>query len=649
MEQTTDWTIRLKEVVLGPLKKITEMAGGATKKISGLAGATSNFAKQSTTAGKVAGNSLISLEHKLRQLETLQAKAWNPRHVQNYERAIRKTRSEIDKWNKMKVLPMSRGEAFSQNMAGAANEIPGLSRVLALAKNPVALSLAGGLAAGKVVKESTELSRTWEYNMAKINATALLPEKNLKALDDQLVKIGKDSGGSFERIPDAYEKILSITGEAKMSLDVLKVSIDGAKAGFTDLDIVGKSVASTMSILGKGKASAQEVLDTYLKAKRIGAGEFSDFATYMPGLISSGRTLNMNWKQTTGIFSYMTQKTKDAADATMLMKNMFTALSKPQILKGLDKAGIKMFDKRGEMRRLDEILMDLEKKLGLKSTRQKLNFFNSIGLHDAQAKEALQTLLADTKLLKEQIDGVNDSFGETNKQLKATGNSMRTWGQVSDTFKSIGKVIGDVVLPFVDKFATRLLEVLAIFDSETWKKAFNFNSSQKHITLEGKMNEMASNFAKNKLFRTPMQDLSSADTLGIKKQEEERKALGAQYYREAREHLSKGYTNFLGDRRNQAVKGGSQLESKFGLWLDKLSTKKEFKPFEPLNKINKGKGNNGDDPADPIGGGNSGPKTLIMNVGVTNYFRKDDEKVKQKHTDDIIDAARDALVTIGTE
>ena len=675
-DQTTNWYLKLREVVSSPLKKITEMAGGAQKKVVGVANASDMLSKKMTNAGKEvrnAASSLDGLTNNLRRLEAMQAKAFDVKHIQNYQRAINKTKEDIAKWHQKQQLPELQPKAPSwlqkqgSSITDAVSQIPGGGAAMSLAKNPLAM---GAVAVGKIAFDSSEISMKWQEGLAKINATAQLAQPALNDLDLKLQNIAEKSGGNFDRVPDAFEKILSVTSDVNGSVDILKTTLKGAKVGFTDIDIVGKSLATTLGIVGKENTNANEILDTYLKAKKIGAGEFSDFANYMPGLIASGKVLNMNWKQTAGIFSYMTQKTKDAADSTMLMKNLFTALSKKDILAGLQANKIQVFNKKGEMRRLDEILIDLDKKLGLKSTKQKLAFFDNIGLHDAQAKEALQTLLADTNELKRSIDGVNNSFGETNKQLNATGNAIRNWKDVGDTFKSIGKDIGDFLLPWIDKLSISAQGLLSLFKKDTWKQAFDFKNTDESLNTQKRMVELASNFARNKMasiqqnwqigieqvpkaYKEKYQDNLAAKGLPANDANmiaEYKKELTKVQYDTKLNELKKQQEGFY--KNQKFLPGGVTLD--FNKVLDSLSEKKGYQPFSPLEKLNPKKGGKAEDITTETKtkqSGNSGLRTLIMNVNTTNNIKteKDVNKFKDDFTDILVDAGRDSLVTLGMD
>ncbi len=307
--------------------------------------------------------------------------------------------------------------------------------------NPVTLGAAAVGFAGKSAMSFRE-------GMAKVNITAQLDKKGLTDLEGKIKGIAKDNKFDIGVAPGAFEQIISQTEDVDMSLDVLDAALKGSKAGFTDLSSVAGALAQTMSILG-GSASSLEVLDTFFAAKRVGAGEFKDFATYMPGLIASADTLGVKYKSVAGVFAYMTGKGQDAARASVLMGNMFSALSKSDITKNLDKAGVSIFDAQGKMRDFVDIFRDLGGVMAGMSDQQKTAFLEKIGIVDKEAKAAFAIMGSDLNKLTESMNATANATGETNAALEFSKNPIQTATELWNQFKGIGLQVGDLLLPLI--------------------------------------------------------------------------------------------------------------------------------------------------------------------------------------------------------
>ncbi len=137
------------------------------------------------------------------------------------------------------------GSGF-QNFAG---EIPGMGRGASLLGSGAMLAGAGVAALGTALYKCTELAVDYEKGMAKINATAQLTAPELAKLKSELMEVGENSRGNFERVPDAFEKINSSLNNVTKSMAVLKIANKSAQAGFVDIDLAAGALSQTVSIL----------------------------------------------------------------------------------------------------------------------------------------------------------------------------------------------------------------------------------------------------------------------------------------------------------------------------------------------------------------------------------------------------------------
>jgi TP901 family phage tail tape measure protein len=395
----------------------------------------SKLATQSSVADKLFNGMAKSAGTVKAKLDALRSeKEWIPASniatIQKYNSEIDKLEKELTQINNVGV------SKFKQNLSSLFDNVP-FANVFT---NPLAQAGAALYGAGK-------MSMDFEQGMAKINTTAQLSETELTKLERKLMDIGKEAKtNKMGAVPDAFEKILSQTGDVDLSLDILKTSLKGAKGGFTESEVTAAALAQSLSLIGKENTNAQEVMDTFFAAKRVGAGEFKDFANYLPGLIAGGKSLGINFKETAGTFAYMTGKGFSAEKSATLMENAFSAMNKVDIQKNFKDAGINIFDEKGSVRSITSIFGDLNTKMAGMSDEGKSNFLAKMGLTDKEARSAFTVLASDMDKLNGSINSVKNSQGETQKAFDKSATSADVFNSIINSGFTIAKKLGGVVV-----------------------------------------------------------------------------------------------------------------------------------------------------------------------------------------------------------
>ena len=372
------------------------------------------------------------------RIDALQAeKEWIP--ADNLS-AIKEYNREISRLtNKLNELETAAGGGKLKKWASEAfDAIPGAN----LLKNPLVTGMTAATLAGSA-------GMTFDENMAKVNITAQLDEIRLEDLKKRLKQIAADNKTDVQVVPVGFEAINSQVNDVELSLSILDAALKGSKAGFTDLDTVSAALAQTLSIVGKENTTAQEVLDTFFAAKRVGAGEFADFARYMPNLIAGADNLGITYKEVAGTFAYMTGKGQSAERAATLMENAFSVLGRVDVRKKLSAAGVDVFDDTGKIRSIVDIFTDLQNVLGGLNDEQKSSLLEQFGLVDKEAKSAFSVLMSDTEKLRESMRDVANSSGETTAALGYSRNAMQQATEVWNQFKNIGLEVGEIMLPVI--------------------------------------------------------------------------------------------------------------------------------------------------------------------------------------------------------
>ena len=402
----------------GKLKSIGVNSDTALNKFAGL----QQRAIQVDKNFKNLGKSVLTLNDKLGLLRAERdlIPERNIRDVRRYNTEIQKLEKRITRLQT--VNNTSRLKSLTRD---AMMTMPGGAFLM----NPIVATTAaiGGMASQAL---------KFDEGMAKINITAQLTEDKLGVLRSQILSVGKDVGVAPEQLTSTFEKILSQIGNVDTSMKIFKSTLIGSKAGFTEASVVADALAQSVSAIGANKVEAKDVLDVLFAAKRVGAGEFGDYARFVPGLIADARNLGLEYKNTAGLFAFMTGKGNTAEKSSMYLQNAFTALSKSQIQKGLKDAGINIFDKEGNIKNITDIMSMLSNKLtALGSDAARSNFLEKIGLRDAQAKTAFSILTSDVDKLRTTLAATSNAMGETDAALAFSSNPLQRLTELWNRFK----------------------------------------------------------------------------------------------------------------------------------------------------------------------------------------------------------------------
>lgn len=431
MANKIEYIFSLRDQISAKLAGITATSEKARSALSGV----QEKVRSAEDVFQETGKTIGSLKARI---DALQAeKEWIPADnlpaIKEYNREIARLAGELNQ-----LETAAGGGKFRKWASEAFDAIPGAS----LLKNPLVTGMTAATLAGSA-------GMTFDENMAKVNITAQLDETGLEDLRKRLKQIAADNKTDVQVVPVGFEAINSQVNDVELSLSILDAALKGSKAGFTDLDTVSAALAQTLSIVGKENTTAQEVLDTFFAAKRVGAGEFADFARYMPNLIAGADNLGIAYKEVAGTFAYMTGKGQSAERAATLMENAFSVLGRVDVRKKMEAAGVDVFDDTGKIRSIVDIFTDLQNVLGGLNDEQKSSLLEQFGLVDKEAKSAFSVLMSDTEKLRESMHDVANSTGETTAALGYSRNAMQQATEVWNQFKNIGLQVGEIMLPVI--------------------------------------------------------------------------------------------------------------------------------------------------------------------------------------------------------
>lgn len=341
----------------------------------------------------------------------------------------------------------SKIDSFTSGVKGAASEVPGLNRAIELVTNPYVAIAASVVAVGIGLASSANMALGFDKKMAQVNTTAQLSKAELTGLKDTLIDmtVATKSNVPLEQIPSSFNQVLSAVGDTGRALDIFQPSLQAAKAGFTDLNVVTEAAVNVMGSVPD--ATPTQVFDTLFATMRVGKAEFADIASYLPKILPLANNVGIKYQEIAAAMALMTGKGQSAEQTTMLLSNAMTALSKSEVIygtkskAGFERSGISIFDHQGKIRKLTQIVDDLASRTTGMTDKQKQAFLAGLGL-DAQAASAFSVLAQNAAELKEYTGATTNSSGEMEKALALSANTSdriaAMWNRVQATMLQVG-------------------------------------------------------------------------------------------------------------------------------------------------------------------------------------------------------------------
>lgn len=428
MSQSVTYVLSLTDKMSGPMSKIT----GASAQTIGMLDKLQQQSKALKAGTLDLGGSLSTLRSKL-QLLRGEKELINPKNltdIKKYNREIKELEKQIDKLDNA-----GNGGGLSRYFNDLKGSIGGLVNPLTVAATAIGFAAKSGM--------------DIDEQFAKINITAQLEGADFDKLKADVIDVAKKNKVDISMAPGAYEKILSQTGDVDLSLQILDSTLKGSKAGFTDASVVADALAQTLSSVGKDAANADEILDTLFAAKRVGAGEFKDFANYIPGLVASGKSLQIGYKEVAGVYAYMTGKGNSAEKSAVYMKNMFSMLGRTEVTGKLSKAGVEVFD-NGKIRSTVDIFKDLNEVMSTMNGEQQAAFMEKIGVVDQEAKAAFSLMASEPEKLQTALTDCANASGEADRALALSASSAQRAAELWADFKNKLTEFGTAILPIVN-------------------------------------------------------------------------------------------------------------------------------------------------------------------------------------------------------
>lgn len=258
----------------------------------------------------------------------------------------------------------NRLEVFKRNFRQAADEIPGFSQGLRLARNPILLATGAvvGLGAGlnKAAKEAAKFNTNFR-ELANLNLDK--SSAQIGSMKNMVLQSALEKGFDASKTSRGFYDVQSVTGMfGGQVAKVVEQQGEFANLMQADFNAWIEGTGKAMANYGFGAEQLQEFNRAAYATVKVGSITFDQLAKVQSAYAGAAASAGQSFSAANKMLTVFTIKTKSADEAATLTKSLFNDLTKKTTIDSMKKAGINVFDTSGKIKQADQLMLELNKK-----------------------------------------------------------------------------------------------------------------------------------------------------------------------------------------------------------------------------------------------------------------------------------------------
>jgi len=319
------------------------------------------------------------------------------------------------------------------------------------------LALAGGAA--------VNLAIGFDSSMTKIVSLVGIASDEVDGMRTEVLKLSGETAKAPKELADGLFVLTSAGLRGNDALSALEYAAKASSAGLGETNDIARAVAGAMNAYGTGVIDASKATDIITATARAGNFEVSQFSGALGRVLPFAKQAGASLEDVGGSVALLTRTNGDAAQSVTQVQALLRAFVVPtaEAAKALDSVGLSAEDMRKAISTdgLPAALEMLDEKLG--GNREVLG--RLLGSSEG-ASAAFQILDADAESLAGTFGVTNDAIGMTQDAFDTTSDTAGFKLQKAlNSLKTVAIELGDILVPFVEKFARGIEKVTDKFNS----------------------------------------------------------------------------------------------------------------------------------------------------------------------------------------
>jgi|GEM_PF-5657949 len=346
---------------------------------------------------------------------------------------------------------------------GIQEVMPGAASAVSTLVNPYVA--VGAAAAGAVAIMSSSVMKAKEFKTQFRELETLNLDKTNEQLDmlkNNVLASAFEAGKGTKQMTQAYYDIQSITGKYGNEIQTITERVSKfSTATQSDFNKQIESASTIIDVYGSKVSDLDSILASTAKTIQVGKVNFADFARVQVDYLGKAKAAGQNIDSANKLFAVFSKRTKSAEEAATLTKGALQDLTKKSTIKSLEKIGISLFDKKGGVKQISQVVQELDARLSkLRGNDQAISKI----VNSFQGNEGLKALIAETATNGNELVRVFEQFDKTEFNIdKAFANAKK---DVSVLSEMIGNKVNVLMIQLGERILPTVLKVLQKIDNK---------------------------------------------------------------------------------------------------------------------------------------------------------------------------------------
>ena len=287
-------------------------------------------------------------------------------------------------------------------------------------------------------KSIVDAGMEFEYEMARLNTVAALPQAELDKTADKILMLGRMSGMGATEIAQASYDVVGAMDDIDVSMEIMEAGLGLAVATGGDLDNTLAAIVGTMKAYGSEAGSATEVADKLFTTVDKGVISIDQLTTNLGYGVGTAAIAGVSFDEFLGSIVGLTRGAQTGSMAMTGLNRLILGILKPSASakKAAEEMGLEFGASALQANGLGGMLEKIEKATGGDAEKM-AQLFPLV-----QGFRAAATLTKDELVLyNEAMVGMGDSTDRVNRALenifKTTSFNADVLGKTWENFKIV--------------------------------------------------------------------------------------------------------------------------------------------------------------------------------------------------------------------